>query len=345
LLQKVKSGEIQREDFPTDIKWSHAFKNKYRNNKELKFDASKISTVFYRPYKKVYYYCDFDMSDLLTTTHFEISGENLQKNNNMIWFKCGLGSYFFSLGIFKVHDIMPNGGSKCLPLYRYDQSGNRIDNITDWGLEQFKNNYELKITNEELNGRKAVIRNSKFVISKEDIFHYTYGVLHNPAYRKKYELNLKREFPRLPFYKDFYKWVGWGKELMDLHIGYETVDNYELGITNYELKGKTEDYVPKAKLKADTETGEIILDEITTITGIPKLAWDYKLGNRSALHWILDQYKEKTPKDPTIREKFNTYKFADYKDVVIDLIKRVTTVSVRTMEIVNQMEAEEPHND
>ncbi len=240
---------------------------------------------------------------------------------------------------------MPNGGSKCLPLYRYDQSGNRIDNITDWGLEQFKNNYELKITNEELNGRKAVIRNSKFVISKEDIFHYTYGVLHNPAYRKKYELNLKREFPRLPFYKDFYKWVGWGKELMDLHIGYETVDNYELGITNYELKGKTEDYVPKAKLKADTETGEIILDEITTITGIPKLAWDYKLGNRSALHWILDQYKEKTPKDPTIREKFNTYKFADYKDVVIDLIKRVTTVSVRTMEIVNQMEAEEPHND
>jgi len=98
-------------------------------------------------------------------------------------------------------------------------------------------------------------------------------------------------------------------------------------------------------LKADTEAGEIVLDEVTTITGIPKLAWDYKLGNRSALHWILDQYKEKTPSDPTIREKFNTYRFADYKEVVIDLIKRVTTVSVRTMEIVNQMETEEGHKD
>jgi adenine-specific DNA-methyltransferase len=63
----------------------------------------------------------------------------------------------------------------------------------------------------------------------------------------------------------------------------------------------------------------------------------YKLGNRSALEWILDQYKEKKPKDPTIAEKFNTYKFADYKEQVIDLLKRVCTVSVETMNIVNSM--------
>ena len=67
--------------------------------------------------------------------------------------------------------------------------------------------------------------------------------------------------------------------------------------------------------------------------------WDYKLGNRSALEWILDQYKEKTPKDPTIREKFNTYRFADYKEQVIDLLLRVTRVSVETQEIVEAMRA------
>jgi hypothetical protein len=52
---------------------------------------------------------------------------------------------------------------------------------------------------------------------------------------------------------------------------------------------------------------------------------------------LIDQYKEKTPKDPTIREKFNTYRFADYKDKVIDLLARVTTVSFETVSIVQAM--------
>ncbi len=58
---------------------------------------------------------------------------------------------------------------------------------------------------------------------------------------------------------------------------------------------------------------------------------------RCALEWILDQYKEKKPKDPTIREKFNTYRFADYKEKVIDLLMRVTTVSNRTVAITAAM--------
>ena len=79
------------------------------------------------------------------------------------------------------------------------------------------------------------------------------------------------------------------------------------------------------------------MDENTELHDIPKAAWEYKLGNRSALEWILDQYKEKKPTDPTIAEKFNTYKFADYKEKVIDLLKRVCTVSVDTMKIIEQM--------
>ena len=47
--------------------------------------------------------------------------------------------------------------------------------------------------------------------------------------------------------------------------------------------------------------------------------------------------KEKKPKDPTIRAKFDSYRFADYKDHVIDLLARVTRVSVETQAIVSAM--------
>ena len=90
-------------------------------------------------------------------------------------------------------------------------------------------------------------------------------------------------------------------------------------------------------IKANKETGNIQLDSETQLTGVPAAAWTYRLGNRSALEWILDQYKEKTPTDPTIREKFNTYRFADHKEEVIDLLKRVTRVSVETMKIIEAM--------
>jgi predicted helicase len=80
-----------------------------------------------------------------------------------------------------------------------------------------------------------------------------------------------------------------------------------------------------------------IVNTSITLKGMLATAWDYKLGNRSALEWILDQYKEKTSKDPTIAKLFNTYKFADCKEHVIDLLQRVCTVSIRTMEIIQQM--------
>jgi predicted helicase len=90
-------------------------------------------------------------------------------------------------------------------------------------------------------------------------------------------------------------------------------------------------------LRAHPAAGSIALDTETTRRGIPPAAWSYKLGNRSALEWVLDQYKDKKPKDPTIREKFDTYRFADYKEKVVDLLQRVTTVSVQTVRITDAM--------
>ena len=163
-------------------------------------------------------------------------------------------------------------------------------------------------------------------------------MLNDPIYRDKYSVNLRREFPRIPFYKDFWQWAEWGKELMDLHIGYESVTPAKLKrIDLPDEKARKAGLPPKCILKADKNDGRIVVDSETTLTGIPPEAWDYRLGNRSALEWILDQYKEKKPKDPTIREKFNTYRFVDYKEKVIALLMRVTTVSVQTVAITELM--------
>ena len=90
-------------------------------------------------------------------------------------------------------------------------------------------------------------------------------------------------------------------------------------------------------LRKLSTANQLPLDERTTLAGIPERAWEYQLGSRSALEWVLDQYKERKPRDPTIREKFNTYRFSNHKERVIDLLRRVCTVSVATMEIVNSM--------
>lgn len=296
-----------------DIKWDRELE-KYLSRKIQKyFDSSNIRKSLNRPFAKKFIYFDkhFNAMVLQCPKMFPTNSSTNKviavTNHTQIPF------------LVQATDCLPShdvGGrpTQCLPLYRYDENGNRIDNITDWGLTQFQTHYK------------------NTTITKQEIFHYTYAVLHHPAYRQKYELNLKREFPRLPFYADFHQWAQWGKTLMELHLNYETIEPYKL--TRQEIASKDQ---PKAKLKADKENGQIILDENTQLSGVPAVAWEYKLGNRSALEWILDQYKEKKPKDPTIAKLFNTYRFADYKEQVIDLLPRVCTVSVKTMEIISQM--------
>lgn len=206
--------------------------------------------------------------------------------------------------------------TQIIPQYYYDKQGTPLENITDWALEQFGTHYKDE------------------GITKEAIFYYCYAVLHNPAYRQQYALNLKREFPRIPFYPDFHKWKNWGKQLMDLHIGYETVTPYSLKIKQIAVEAGQKE---KPKLKAHKASGEILLTDHCTLSGIPAEAWEYKLGNRSALEWVLDQYKESKPSDPTLATHFNTYRFVDYKDSVIDLLMRVCTVSVETVRVVGEM--------
>ncbi len=210
------------------------------------------------------------------------------------------------------------------------------DNITDWALTQTQKH--------DQHGRGKKAR----PLTREAIFHYAYAVLHDPVYRQTYTQNLKREFPRIPLYGDseaaFWLWATWGEALMALHIGYEQVAPFGLTRTDVpDAKVRAAGQSPKCILKADKgdgkSSGRIVIDSKTTLAGIPPEAWRYQFGNRCALEWVLDQYKEKTPKDPTIRAKFDTYRFADHKEKVIALLMRVTTVSVETVRIVEAMRA------
>jgi predicted helicase len=319
------SSKISENTIDERIKWSRDLKSKKLNGKTTDFDAGKITKIYYRPYTKVFFYADKILVDRYTQNHIETTGEDFKFENKSIGVNYSSSKDFNIVAIDSICDLHFNGDTNCLNLYSYNSDGNRTDNITDWGLNQFTKHYGTK------------------KIKKEDIFNYVYAVLHNPAYRKKYELNLKREFPRIPFYTDFFKWAAWGKQLMELHINYESVKPYalqQIDVTHELKDAEAYTLFEKAKLKADKEKGTIVLDGFTTLTGIPPLAWQYKLGNRSALEWILDQYKETKPKDPTIAEKFNTYRFKDYKAQVINLLKRVCTVSVETMQVIAEMEKE-----
>ncbi len=314
-LSKIYNSCVSTGILNFGIKWNSSLEEFMKSKVKSSFNKSFIQKSLYRPYSKLFHYTEKIFNHRLTRNHYEMFSFDLSQKNLTI-VVTNHTQVPFSIQITDCVPTLDAGGrpSENLPLYRYDEKGDRIDNITDWGLTQFQTHY------------------NDFTITKENIFHYTYAVLHHPAYRTKYELNLKREFPRLPFYPDFHQWTTCGKTLMDLHLNYETIEPHTLKRTEIATKPN-----PKAKLKADKTTGQIILDDNTELTGIPTIAWDYKLGNRSALEWILDQYKEKKPKDPTIREKFNTYKFADYKEHVIDLLQRVCTVSIQTMEIIQQM--------
>lgn len=293
------------------IKWFRNLDRFLKKRLRKSFDFNKLVFAHYRPYTKTYLYLDSEFN--AETYHwFKISGYKL--DNIIIGLNTsGNSKPFHCLASKYICDLHFTGDSQCLPLYRYENS-QRVENITDWALQHFRTHYTTDS------------------IEKLDIFHYVYAVLHDPCYRQKYAQNLKRDFPRIPLYKNFSQWAEWGKHLMHLHLSYETASLFPLQRDDKPLKNSSSK--PKVKLKSDKLAGKIEIDEVTTLSGIPMQAWQYQLGNRSALEWVLDQYKEKTPSDKTILEKFNNYQLADYKEHVIGLLQRVCTVSIETVKII-----------
>ena len=233
-----------------------------------------------------------------------------------------------------------------------------MENITDWALDQFRSHYADKS------------------ITKWDIFHYVYAVLHHPEYRERYAANLRRELPRIPFAsvpsapagdtpqptgslggrsfssdinpatspgvstpeagpsKDlevFRAFVKTGKRLAEIHIHYEDQPEYKL--KKIEKPGKKLDYyVTKMRLSKDKT--QIVYNDFLTLSGIPPEAFGYRLGNRSALDWVIDQYQVSTDKRSGITNDPNR---PDDPTYILRLIGQVITVSLETVKLVGSL--------
>ena len=317
--------------YPTSVKWSRDLRNEFRRGRRIVYSEANRIRTYFRPFVAKHHLADFTLNDVLTRNHYEEFGSDLKSPNKLINF-CVNRKHFYILATGGVTDFHFTGDTQSLPLYRYTEDGERVSNITAWGLDRINAHYRREFGDQfpEIVGADA--------ISAEDVFAYTYAVLHDPDYRREYAVDLLREFPRLPLHPDFSAWRDMGNELLDLHIGFETAVPYPL--ERVDAPAPANDATPKVMLRAnarDKARGEIRIDSRTTLRGVPDAAWRYKLGSRSALEWVLDQYKEKKPRDATIRERFNTYRFADHKEDVIALLGRVCAVSVQTTRITDGM--------
>ena len=172
------------------------------------------------------------------------------------------------------------------------------------------------------------------LLTKWDIFHYNYGLLHHPAYREKYEANLKRDLPHIPFAKNFWGFAKAGARLADLHVNYESQPEYD------KLKFIQNPDVPLdwrvEKMKLSKDKTQLVYNDFLTLDSIPEKAFDYRLGTRSALEWIINQYCVKIDKRSGIVNDPNR---ADDPQYIVKLIGKVISVSLETVDIVENLPA------
>ena len=263
------------------IKWSRNLKRELKRIKIAEYAEDKVRNLLYRPFTKRHLFFDQIMND--EVSHFpSIFPTPETENENRVICVSGRGHDIFRCqianGILELKFSNSfNGGTQCFPFYTYDEDGtNRRENITDWALAEFRTHY------------------SDDTITKWDIFHYNYALLHHPTYREKYEMNLKRDLPHIPFAEDFWGFATAGAALADLHVNYEFAPKYD-GLKYIETPGVPVDWrVEKMKLSKDKTS--LIYNDFLTLSGIPPKVFDYQLGTRSALEWVVDQYRVKTDK-------------------------------------------------
>lgn len=298
------------------ISWSSSLKRHFENLIFANFNEENIRYSLYRPFSKQYLYFDKIFTHRRGQFPSIFPTPETEAENKVICCSAvGNNKSFHNLMTNVIPDLHFTGDSQCFPFYTYTEDGShRQENITDWALENYQTHYQDN------------------TITKWGIFYYVYGLLHHQGYRDKYQKNLKRELPRLPYAPDFWKFSQAGQQLAELHLNYEQQEPYEL---QDETKGNLDWRVEKMRLSKDKTT--LVYNNTLTLKGIPPKVFDYKLGNRSALQWIIEQYKIKTDKRSGITNDPNR---PDEPRYIFELVGKVITVSLKTVEIVEQLNKE-----
>ncbi|RKU09368.1 DNA helicase [Candidatus Poribacteria bacterium] len=299
------------------IKWSHRVKQSLTKLELSTYQDTHFRSALYRPFCQQYFYFDHFWNERRYQQHRIFPTSETETENRVICV-AGIGNRK-GFGCLVTNNIptfdLAFEKTQGFPFYTYNEEGtDRKENITDWALAEFRTHY------------------SDDTITKWDIFHYNYALLHHPVYREKYEMNLKRDLPHIPFAKDFWGFAKAGAALADLHVNYESAPKYDQ-LRQDETPGVPVNWrVEKMKLSKDKT--QLTYNDFLTLDGIPVEVYDYKLGTRSALEWVVDQYRVKVDRRSGIKNDPNREAEPRY---IVDLIKRVITVSLKTVEIVGNL--------
>jgi predicted helicase len=297
------------------MKWSRDLKLDLQRGRRAEYSLSKLRNALYRPFCQQWIFLDRVLNEEVYVIPSFFPTPASEAENMVIWLKVGSEWPMFALMVDAIPDLLPQGGSQCFPFYTYAEDGSsRRENITDWSLAQFQAQYGAQVT-------------------KRDIFHYVYAVLHSPQYRARYAENLKRELPRIPFVAKaaWQTFVDTGARLADIHLNYEQAKEYP-------LKWIENKDVPFAwrvtKMQLSKDKAQLKVNQSLTLGGIPAECFEYRLGNRSALDWVIDQYQVSTDKRSGISSDPNR---ADDEEYIARLVGRVVTVSVETVRLVSAL--------
>jgi predicted helicase len=300
------------------IKWSRDLKLKFLRDNSLVFSRTAIRQSLYRPFTKQLLYCQKGVVDRTGPADEFPHVSTAKKHNVAIVVNLSPERPFCCLtcDIIPSKDVAGGFGSPgyCFPLYTYSPDGKeREDNISITALWQFQKHYRDK------------------TITREDIFYYVYAMLHHPQYRARFAENLKRELPRVPSVTkgaDFHSFAEAGRELADLHVNYEKQKAYPL--KRRENPEARLDWRVEA-MKLTKDRAAIAYNDFLALDGIPAEAFDYKLGNRSALEWVIDQYRVSRDEHGDITNDPNR---DDDEQYIVRLIGQVITVSLETQRII-----------
>ena len=316
----------------TKISWNRADKVGVKNGKKISLRDDRIFDAMYRPFGKQAVYFDRSMNDMI----YKLSSVfPSPEEENLGIYVTGTGTnepftVLITDAIPDLHAVGTMSVGPLLPRYTYqeisggddlfwasDEGPRRVDNITDFALAEFRGSYGPQVT-------------------KDDIFFYVYGLLHSPDYRSRFAADLKKSLPRIPKATAFHKFAEAGRALAELHLGYERVRPYRLEkqVTGPDRASARELYrVRKMKFASKNDRSSIVFNDRLTLTGIPERAYRYQLGARSAIEWIMDRYQVRTDKASGIVNDPNAW--SDDPRYVVELLARVVTVSLETLDIVD----------
>lgn len=332
-LRRYEANEITYNNLTNDetkIKWSRDLKNSFQNRKNIIFYSNRIYISQYRPFIKEYLYYE---NMLIDQTYLSYKLFPKPSHKNIIICINGIGHKTFSLFINNVITNLNflDAGTQCFPLYYYTKydTANAIERlneevdeygykkeyaITDYALEEYQKRYGAEVT-------------------KEDIFYYVYGILHNKEYRTKFANDLKKTLARIPFVKtvaDFNAYTKAGRDLAKIHLNYETIEPY-----NLDEESKANPSYKVDKMKWNKEKTELQFNNDILFKNIPPRALEYIINGRSPIEWVADQYKISIDKASGIKNDPNLYS-TDEK-YIYNLVKRVVTVSLKTLDIIDNL--------